>query len=99
MPAITRLGAGRGCGLPLSPLVLSCAFLGGARAADAPPQNTSLDLGNGVTLETVYVPPGTFTQGSTAGEKGRGGDETQREVTLTKGFHVGKTAVTRGQWE
>jgi formylglycine-generating enzyme required for sulfatase activity len=91
-----RPGARRICGFLLSTLLL---FTPSIRAADASPKTVSLDLGNGVSLDAIYVEPGTFTQGSPADEKGRGGDETQREVTLTKGFYVGKTAVTRGQWE
>lgn len=81
-------------------IVLSLAFARGAGAADEPDAKTlQIDLGNGVSLEAVYVPPGKFTQGSPDSETGRGDDETQREVTLTQGFYIGKTAVTRGQWE
>src|SRR5262245_55881627 len=90
-----RHGAWRVCGFLLSTVLL---FTATVRAADAPPKTASLDLGNGVSLDAIYVEPGTFTQGS-PDEKGRGGDETQRDVTLTKGFYVGKTAVTRAQWE
>jgi formylglycine-generating enzyme required for sulfatase activity len=94
-----RHGAWHVFGLLLSIVLLLTAP---ARAADAdapPTKSVALDLGNGVTLDAAYVEPGKFTQGSPDDEKGRGADETQREVTLTKGFYVGKTAVTRGQWE
>jgi formylglycine-generating enzyme required for sulfatase activity len=37
--------------------------------------------------------------GSSPGEKYRADDETQHEVTLTKGFYLGKHEVTQGQWE
>ena len=46
-----------------------------------------------------YVPPGTFTMGSPEDEPGRDPDETQHEVTLTRGLWVGETEVTQGQWQ
>ncbi|MCK4872810.1 MAG: formylglycine-generating enzyme family protein [Phycisphaerales bacterium] len=46
----------------------------------------------------VRVQPGTFVMGSLEGEAGRDADETQREVTFTKGFHLAETPVTAGQW-
>ncbi|MDR3110408.1 MAG: formylglycine-generating enzyme family protein [Planctomycetaceae bacterium] len=46
-----------------------------------------------------YCPAGTFTMGSPFDEKGRGDNEVQREVTLTKGFYMGETEVTQEQWE
>ena len=57
------------------------------------------DLGHGVSLEMVLIPPGTFMMGSPESEKGRSNDETQHEVTLTKPFYMGKYAVTQQQWE
>ncbi len=59
----------------------------------------SLDLGDGVRLELVYLQPGTFLQGSPMTEKDRSPDETQRPVRITQGFSIGKHPVTRRQFE
>ena len=40
-----------------------------------------------------------FMMGSPTTEKDRGSDETQHKVVLTKGFWMGETEVTQGQWE
>ena len=42
-----------------------------------------LDLGDGVKMEFVRVPAGTFQMGSPAGEKDRRGDEGQHTVELS----------------
>ena len=56
-------------------------------------------LRNGVSLEFVWIEPGTFMMGSPASEPGRGSDEGPRHpVTLTKGFYLGKDLITQGQW-
>jgi formylglycine-generating enzyme required for sulfatase activity len=47
----------------------------------------------------LWVKPGTFDMGSPPAEAGRGKDETQHQVTLTKGFYLGKYEVTQAQWE
>jgi formylglycine-generating enzyme required for sulfatase activity len=53
-----------------------------------------------LNLEMVYIHPGGFTMGSPDSEKGRYKNESpQTQVTLTKGYWLGKTAVTQGQWE
>lgn len=58
-----------------------------------------LDLGGGVKLDLVLIPSGGFMQGSPASEPERGEDEAQRFVHLSKEYYLGKTAVTRAQWE
>jgi formylglycine-generating enzyme required for sulfatase activity len=46
-----------------------------------------------------YIPPGSFTMGSPSDETGRFDDETQHEVTLTKGFWLKETEVTQSEWQ
>ncbi len=45
----------------------------------------------------VMVTKGTFTMGSPTDEPGRGTDETQHEVTLTRDFAIQRTEVTNRQ--
>ncbi|MBF2003194.1 MAG: SUMF1/EgtB/PvdO family nonheme iron enzyme [Synechococcales cyanobacterium M58_A2018_015] len=57
------------------------------------------DLGNGITLEMVEIPGGTFTMGSPADEPRREEDESpQHEVTVPR-FFMGKFPVTQAQYE
>jgi serine/threonine protein kinase/formylglycine-generating enzyme required for sulfatase activity len=64
-----------------------------------------VDLGGGVTLELVLIPPGTFAMGSPKDEKGRnpldkGFDaEQQHTVTITKPFYLAKYMATQEQYE
>ena len=57
-----------------------------------------LDLGDGVKMEFVRVPAGTFQMGSPPGETDRRADEGQHIVQLTHDFYLGKYEVTRGQF-
>lgn len=51
-------------------------------------------------IEFCWIPPGTFTMGSPVSEEGHGdlSDESQHEVTLRRGFWLGKYEVTQAQW-
>jgi formylglycine-generating enzyme required for sulfatase activity len=54
------------------------------------------------TIEQMRIPittAVTFTMGSPTNEPGRYSNETQHEVTLTKGFYMGKYPVTQAQYE
>jgi formylglycine-generating enzyme required for sulfatase activity len=53
-----------------------------------------------LNLEMAYIRPGTFTMGSPNSEEGHSEDENlQTRVTLKRGYWLGKTEVTQGQWE
>jgi formylglycine-generating enzyme len=54
---------------------------------------------NGLKMKLVWCPPGKFMMGSPKDEKKRNPNESQVEVTLTKGFWLGKYEVTQGQWK
>lgn len=49
-------------------------------------------------IKFCWCPPGTFTMGSPRDEPERRPGEDQVEVTLTKGFWIGKYEVTQGEW-
>jgi sulfatase modifying factor 1 len=46
-----------------------------------------------------YIPAGTFTMGSPAGEVGRLTDETEHSVTISRAFFLGQTEATQAQWK
>ena len=59
----------------------------------------SVDLNATVAMDMIWCPPGTFTMGSPTTEAGRGTDETEHNVSLTKGFYLGKYELTQAQYE
>jgi formylglycine-generating enzyme required for sulfatase activity len=67
-----------------------------------PVKGTSFDhaLGDGSVLSMVWIPPGKFMMGSPASEAGRKTDEgPQNKVKIARGYWMGKTEVTIGQWK
>ncbi len=69
-------------------------------AADQDKTTKIVDLGGGVTMELVWIPPGTFVMGSPDTEQPRGMDESPlHEVTISRSFWLGKYEVTQEQWE
>ena len=64
-----------------------------------PGENGTVPLSDTVSLDMIWINPGTFTMGSPEDELGRGGDEDQHEVTLTKGYWLGKYEITQAQYE
>lgn len=55
-------------------------------------------LTNSIGMKFVLIPAAAFMMGSPPYELGRGDDERQHRVTLTKGFYMGVTEVTQYQW-
>jgi formylglycine-generating enzyme required for sulfatase activity len=57
------------------------------------------DLGGGVKLEMVAIPPGEFMMGSPETEANRSRDEgPQHRVRINYWFHMGEFEVTQAQW-
>ncbi len=57
------------------------------------------DLGNGVTLDMVYIPGNTFTMGAPENEeKSHDSQRPQHQVTI-KPFFMGKYPITQVQWK
>ena len=61
--------------------------------------NHFVEMNSTVDLEMIHVEPGTFTMGSPTSESGRNSDENSHNVTLSKGFYLGKYEVTQAQYE
>ena len=57
------------------------------------------DLGNGVILEMVSIPAGSFLMGSPDGERGRRDREGPQHWVTVPGFFMGKYPVTQAQWQ
>jgi formylglycine-generating enzyme required for sulfatase activity len=81
-----------------APLTAAFVVLVAPRVAIADETNLHLDLGEGVGLELVLVPAGTFVEGSPPGEKGREEGETPHHVRLTEAYYIGRFPVTVGQY-
>ena len=60
----------------------------------------TVKLPGGVSMEFVYIEPGSFMMGSDESEMGQM-DERERpqhEVEISRGFYLGKYEITQGQW-
>ncbi|HPY90673.1 MAG TPA: formylglycine-generating enzyme family protein, partial [Lentisphaeria bacterium] len=64
----------------------------------APPDGGWTEAYKTTKLVLRKIPAGALTMGSPEDEPGRGADETQHRVTLTKGFYMGVFEVTQKQW-
>ena len=83
-------------------LIFSCASLNKQNAANTPAEGKpwNIPLPGSTSLPMAWIPPGTFTMGSPDAEQGRKADESpQTTVTLTKGYWLGNTEVTIGEWK
>jgi hypothetical protein len=69
------------------------------KSGETTPELT-LDLGNGVTMDFVYIKPGKFIMGGESTVENRFDcvEVPKREVTLTQGYYIGKYEVTRAQY-
>jgi formylglycine-generating enzyme required for sulfatase activity len=57
------------------------------------------EIENSIGMKLVLIPAGRFCMGSPKDEKGRNQDEEQRQVEISKAFHLGIHEVTQKQFE
>jgi formylglycine-generating enzyme required for sulfatase activity len=62
-------------------------------------EEEEIDLGGGVKLKLVLIPPGKFLMGSPEDEKDREENEELHEVEITRPFYLGAYEVTQEQYE
>ena len=76
-------------------------LLNEAKARLGPPGGTTLSVGvNGTArMEFVWVPAGSFKMGTPDSEPNRELDETPHEVSIERGFWMGKYELTQEQYQ
>jgi formylglycine-generating enzyme required for sulfatase activity len=57
------------------------------------------EITNSIGMKLVLVPKGTFMMGSPESDVNRQKNETQHEVTISKGYYLGVYEVTQAQYE
>jgi len=57
------------------------------------------DLGNGVTLDMVEIPGGTFIMGSPTSEENRSSSESPQHQVTVPSFYMGKYELTQAQYQ
>ncbi len=62
-------------------------------------QYRTYHLGNGITIEFVYIPGGRFLMGNPPTEKGYHKSQSPQHVVYVPSFFMGKYPVTQAQWE
>jgi formylglycine-generating enzyme required for sulfatase activity len=81
----------------------------GTRLSGHLSENSSIETNSGTTvsgnsitnslgMKFIFIPPGSFLMGSPIGESHRKNNELQHKVTISKGFYIGESEVTIGQW-
>jgi formylglycine-generating enzyme required for sulfatase activity len=66
-----------------------------------PMRDITVDMGDGLKMAFVYIKPGTFTMGgdNSSDSKWTAINTPKHEVTISKGFYMGKYEVTQAQFQ
>jgi len=78
---------------------MSYCFNAECQRPENPPETNFEHLGNGITLEMVAIPGGTFLMGSPESEKDRSSNESPQHRVTVKPFFMGKFTITQAQWQ
>ena len=83
--------------LVLAMMSAGCASMGKApnEEVQIPHEVRTVDLGNGITMELLPIPAGSFIMGS---ENGDDREKPLHQVTISQSFWMAKTEVTQALW-
>jgi formylglycine-generating enzyme required for sulfatase activity len=73
--------------------------VGAINISAQPTKSFSEHLGNGITLEMVAIPGGTFLMGSPGNEAWRSSSESPQHRVTVKPFFMSKFPITQAQWQ
>jgi len=76
----------------------SWAHVAPEQIAEAKKHGVPVAFENDLGMRFVLIPAGTFPMGSPEDEEGRGDDETQHEVTISRPFYMQITEMTNEQY-
>ena len=64
------------------------------------PETLTVELNEEVSMDFVYIPPGSFLMGAAPGEEGPldQSEEPQHRVEVSRGFYLAKYELTQSQW-
>ena len=62
-------------------------------------KNLTIPLSEKVSLDMIWIAPGSFMMGSPKNERGRDSNEARHKVTISKDYWLGKYEVTQAQWK
>ena len=68
------------------------------KALELPRQKIE-DLGNGIELEMIYVPGGSFLMGSPKDEEARNSNESPQHEVILQAFYMSKYPITQNQYQ
>ena len=89
----------RSCLIGLATIALLASVHAADGAAHKSGDTAVITLPGGEKMEMIWCAPGKFLMGSPITEPGRFEDEPRHEVSITKGFWLGKHEVTQRQWK
>ena len=76
------------------------ASVSAQKGATSAAKEIAVTLPGGALMEMVWIPPGTFWMGSPdTGGMAVEGENSQHQVTISKGFYLAKYELTQGQYE
>ncbi len=96
---VLQYGAFAGVGIGITLLFKDLPSRASSQSSSPANQSFTQDLGNGVDLEMLFIPGGTFLMGSPESEAKRESNEGPQHQVTVPAFFMGKFEVTQQQYQ